>query len=266
MPVARNDGVSLYYETAADGASADADTGTGTVAFVGDAGFGAWQWGWQYAALAGPYRTLVADLRGAGRSDAPPGPYSVADLAADLDAVLADASVRKAHVVGAGLGGMVALQAAREGSRVRSLSLLGTAASGEAVDPRTLYADPADESALRESLSAALSEEFLDARPDEADRIVRWRAEDDAAPDAFEAQAAAVEGFDRSDSLYEVTTPALVVHGTADAAWPAEAGRELADGLPRGEFFGVADAGHLVHAEASGTVNDRLLGFLESLE
>ena len=263
MPRADNDGVSLYYEAAGEGGGRGDETET--VAFVGDAGFGAWQWGWQYAALAGPYRTLVADLRGAGRSDAPPGPYAVDDLASDLDAVLADAGVRTAHVAGAGLGGMVALRAAREGSRVRSLSLFGTAASGEGVDPRTLYADPTDESALRESLSAALSDDFLDAHPDEADRIVRWRAEGDAAPDAFAAQAAAVEAFDLSDALYEVTTPALVVHGAADAAWPVEAGHELADGLPRGEFFGVEGAGHLVHAEASGTVNDRLLGFLESV-
>ena len=251
------DGVSLYYEAAGDGEA---------VAFVGDAGFGAWQWGWQYAALAGPYRALVADLRGAGRSDAPPGPYSVSDLAADLEAVLADAGVRKAHVVGAGLGGMVALRAARDGSRVRSLSLFGTAASGDAADPAALYADPTDEAALRESLSAAFSAAFLDARPDEADRVVEWRADGDADPDAFAAQAAAVEGFDLSDALYEVTTPALVVHGTADAAWPVEAGRELAADLPRGEYFEAAGAGHLVHAEASAAVNDRLLGFLESLD
>lgn len=255
MPAATNDGVSLYYEAAGDGEA---------VAFVGDAGFGAWQWGWQYPAVAGPYRALVADLRGAGRSDAPPGPYSVADLAADLEAVLSDAGVRAAHVVGAGLGGMVGLRAAREGSRVRSLSLFGTAASGAAVDPAALYADPDDEDALRASLSAAFSEEFLDARPEEADRVVEWRADGDAAPDAFEAQAAAVEAFDLSDALYEVTPPALVVHGTADAAWPADAGRELAEGLPRGEFVGVEGAGHLVHAEASAAVNDRLLGFLES--
>ena len=265
MPVAQNDadGVSLYYETAGgEGESGDPET----VAFVSDAGFGAWQWGWQYAALTGPYRTLVADLRGAGRSDAPPGPYSVADLVADLDAVLADAGTRKAHVVGAGLGGMVALRAAREGSRVRSLSLFGSAASGDGVDPTAPYADPADEAALRESLSAALSDDFLDAHPDEADRITAWRAEGDAAPDAFEAQAVAAAGFDLSDSLYQVTTPALVVHGTADTAWPVEAGRELAAGLPRGELFEVEGAGHLVHAEASATVNDRLLGFLESVD
>ncbi len=266
MPRATNDadGVSLYYEVA--GGDGAAGTETETVAFVGDAGFGAWQWGWQYAALSGPYRALVADLRGAGRSDAPPGPYSASDLAADLEAVLADAGVRKAHVVGAGLGGMVALRAAREGSRVRSLSLFGTAASGDAADPSAYYADPDDEAAIRESLTAALSAEFLDERPEEADRIVAWRTEGDAPPDAFAAQAAAVEAFDLSDALYEVTTPALVVHGTADAAVPVEAGRELADGLPRGELFEVAGAGHLVHAEASAAVNDRLLGFLESLD
>lgn len=256
MPTVSRDGTDLYYETDGDGE---------TVAFVGDAGYGGWQWGWQYAAVTGPYETLVTDLRGTGRSDAPPGPYSVEMLAADLDAILADAGVRNAHVVGLGLGGMVGLAAARTTSRVRSLTLVGTAASGAAVEPDLLYGAPADVGALRASLTPALSEEFRTEQPDVVEQIVEWRGMEDAAPDAWTAQTAAIAGYD-AGPLYEVTVPTLVVHGTDDPVWPVEAGRALAEGLPRGRFASFDGARHLVTVERSRLVNDALVGFLESLE
>jgi pimeloyl-ACP methyl ester carboxylesterase len=255
MPEASSGDASIYYET--DGAG-------DPVVFVGDAGYGAWQWGWQHAAVAGPYEAVVYDQRGAGRSDTPPGPYAVADLLADLRAVCDAAGASRPHLVGAGLGGLVALAAAlADDPSPRTLTLVGTAASGAAADPRTCYADPADADALADSLAGALSTAFRERHPDVVDRIAAWRADEDAAPDAFAAQVAAVEGFDRRDALHEVTAPALVVHGTADAAWPVAGGRALAEGLPRGEFYGLDGAGHLVGVERSRPVNDRLRSFLD---
>lgn len=262
MPTATNGDVTLYYETTGDPEPADADGG-GTVAFVGDVGYGAWQWGWQHAAVAGPYESLVPDLRGTGRSDAPPGPYAVADLAADVAAVLADRGVRRAHLVGAGLGGMVALRAALSSSRVRSLALIGTAAADAGVSLDPLLADPDDPAALRESLRSAVSPSFAEDQPKVVEQIVEWRAAEDAPERAQRAQAAAVEGFDLRDRLYEITVPALVFHGTADGQWPTEGGRSLAEDLPRGEFVPLDGAGHLAHVEHSRVVNDRLLGFLD---
>ncbi|QCC46484.1 alpha/beta fold hydrolase [Halobellus limi] len=252
-----NGDVSLYYETAGSGP---------TVAFVGDVGYGAWQWGWQHAAVAGPYESLVADLRGTGRSDAPAGPYAVGDLVEDLTTVLSDAGVRSAHVVGAGLGGAVALEAARTTSRVDSLFLLGTAARGTGIDLEPLWGDPDDADALERSLAAGLSASFVDAREDAVAQMVEWRSAEDADRPAWEAQAAAVDGFDVSDRLYEITVPALAVHGRDDAVWPPERGEKLAEGLPRGGFRPIENAGHLVHVEASKRVNDELLGFLADRE
>lgn len=254
MARATNGAASLYYETDGSGE---------TVAFLGEIGYGAWQWGWQHAAVAGPYESLVADVRGAGRSDGPPGPYDVSDLAADAEAVLADRGVRTAHLVGAGLGGAVALTVARDSGRVDSLTLIGTSARGSDLDADRLYAHPDDREALRSSLEPALSADFRERHPDVLDRIVAWRADEDADRAGWEAQAAALAGFDLGDALYEVTVPTLVVHGSADAVCPVRSGRALAEGLPRGEFVPVEGAGHLAHVERSKVVNDRLLGFLD---
>ena len=127
------DGTTLRYATAGP---ADGEP----VALVGEAGLGPWQWGWQHGAL-GPFRTLAVDLRGTGAGpDAPPDPYDVGTLAADLEAVLADAGVRRVHFLGFGLGGMVCLRYARKYGRARSLALVGTASSGDAVDRESFAA------------------------------------------------------------------------------------------------------------------------------
>ena len=261
MPYAANGDVDLYYE--ADGEGSDGRE-VGAVVVCGEIGYGPWQWGWQHAAVAGPYRMIVPATRGTGDSDAPPGPYTVDRLASDLDAVLADAGVDAAHAVGVGLGGAVALRAALDSGRIRRLALVGTPASGDGLDPDPLWADPGDPEALAASLRAALADAFLDGQPDVVSRIVEWRAREDADRDAWEAARAALRGFDLSDRLYEVSNEALVIHGREDAVCPPAEGEELAAGLPRGEFHGIAGAGHLANVEASRAVNDRILGFFDA--
>jgi 3-oxoadipate enol-lactonase len=246
--------VTLYYETAGEGE---------TVAFVGEAGYGAWQWGWQYPEVAGPFEAVAHDIRGTGRSDAPPGPYSVDALAADLDTVLAAVGARRVHLVGVGLGGMVALRHAREYGRAATLSLFGTAPNGETVDEtalRALHAPSEDRDALRESLTGAFSEDFLE-RSETVEQICEWRAEEDADGEAFDAQVTAALSFD-AGPLYELDLPALVCHGVKDTVVSVETGRALARELPHGTFEAV-EGRHLCFIEHSRAVTDRLVTFLD---
>lgn len=255
MPTATRDGVALHYDADGDGE---------TVAFVSDVGYGAWQWGWQHRAVAGPRQSLVWDLRGTGRSDAPPGPYDVATLAADFEAVLADAGVDRTHVVGAGLGGLVALRYAREYGRARSLTCLCTPPSGDAVDAdalRALHPEERSDDALADSLAGAFSPAFLDARPDLRDRIVEWRREDDADPAAVEAQTAALTSFE-PEPLYELSVPTLVCWGVDDPVVDADAARRLAADLPRGAGEPV-EGRHLCFIEHSRAVTERLLAHVD---
>jgi len=241
-------GVSLYYERD------PGESGDQAVAFVGEAGLGAWLWGWQQPRVAGPHETLVWDLRGTGRSDAPPGPYAVAELAGDLEAVLAAAGVRRVHLVGAGLGGAVALRYAREYGRARSLALFGTPRRGGAIDRDAL------EGLAGGDLSVGFSEAFLGEV--ETDRIREWRRTDDPGPAAAAAQIDALARFE-SGPLYELTLPALVCHGLGDPVVPVEEGRQLAAELPRGAFVPV-EGRHLAFAERARAVTDRLLAFIET--
>ena len=251
MPAVMADGTKVAYATAGSGPE--------TVAFLADVGFGPWLWGWQAPALAGPCRTVVHATRGTDGSNAS-GPYDVDRLAADLDAVLADADVRNAHLIGAGLGGMVALRYAREYGRARSLVLIGVAATGSITDDDALaglYPDGPDR--LEASLSLAFSEAYLDAT--DPDRIVAWRREEDATGDALAGHLEAFRSFD-AGALYELDNPALILHGIDDPVVPVEAGEELAAGLPRGRFEAV-EGKRLHFLEHSAAVTDAIAAFLD---
>jgi pimeloyl-ACP methyl ester carboxylesterase len=154
---------------------------------------------------------------------------------------------------------MVALRYARDYGRASTLALVGTSPGPDASVP--------DE--VRETLTSgddrrALEPVFTDeALADPGfERVVEWRRRDDAPAAVHRRQLAAAEAFDATDWLYEVTQPALVIHGTGDEVWSAEAGERLAEGLPRGEFLEL-DGPHFVQAERSRDVNDELVGFLE---
>lgn len=254
MPHANADGVSIHYEVDGDGPP---------VVFCGDVGLGAWQFGWQHGAVAGPFTAITPEWRGIGESDRPTGPYSLSDFVGDLEAVLSAEGVRNPHLVGYGFGGMVALQYALGQARPESLTLLGTPPSGADLNADGVWGDPNNPGEVRSAIDAGLSAEFREERPDVLDQIEDWRTVEDADQQVFEWQQSALNEFDVGDQLFEITTPTLVCHGSDDRICPVEYGEALADGLPRGEFVEVYGAGHLVGVEASGHVNDELRSWLD---
>lgn len=244
MPRAHNAGVDLYYEHVGDGEP---------VVFLPEAGLGAWSWGWQHDAVAGPYASLVVDPRGTGRSDAGDD-YSVGTLTTDLEAVLREAGVRSAHLVGHGLGGAVALTYAREYNRARSLTCIGTPAAGGVID-----ADALARLFGPEWPTVAFSNAYVGVAP--RDEIEGWRDLDDADAAARERLIAAYAEFDPG-ALYDLTTPTLVLGPLDSPVVPESACETLATGLPRGEYEQL-EGRHLAHLEHSVAVNDRLLAFLD---
>jgi pimeloyl-ACP methyl ester carboxylesterase len=101
--------------------------------------------------LAGPapalaeagYQAVLVDLRGCGGSDAPPPPYTVADLAADTAGLIEQLGLGRCRLVGYGLGGAVAEHlAAERADLVRAAALLGS------VGPPTAFARFVEEAVL----------------------------------------------------------------------------------------------------------------------
>jgi pimeloyl-ACP methyl ester carboxylesterase len=264
MEYADSDGIRVAYERAG--------TPEGeTVVLVEGLGYGRWMWNWQREGL-GEYDLLLPDNRGTGDSDVPEGPYTVSEMAADIEAVLADAGVARAHLVGASMGGMIAQQYALEYDRAASLSLLCTSPGGPEEVPipeatlERMFGVPEEydeREAVRYKMEPAMTEEFWAAEEELIDEVVDWRLASDAPDRAREWQAAGVEAFDASGRLEQVGVPALVLHGERDRVVPVENGRLLADGLPDATLETFDEGGsHLFFVERADDVNARLRAFL----
>ena len=64
-------------------------------------------WDDQMAALTPKYKVLRFDTRGHGQSDAPPGPYTLEQMADDVKGLLDALGIRQTHWVGLSMGGMI---------------------------------------------------------------------------------------------------------------------------------------------------------------
>ena len=84
-------------------------------------------WDAQMPALTGKYRVLRYDTRGHGKTDVPPGPYSIDLLVDDVNALLQALGIARTHFVGLSMGGMTGqLLGVKYPDLVESLTLCDT--------------------------------------------------------------------------------------------------------------------------------------------
>lgn len=215
-------------------------------------GLGYARWGWEPVvdALGGRFTVVGFDNRGVGASDAPPGPYTVRELAEDAVAVLDDAGIERAHVVGTSLGGMVAQEVALEWpERVDRLVLACTmpGVSGHPMPEQTVRlllkvpTMPIDER-LRRLVENALADP---ANPGLVERIIAHRLASPQDPGAWQAQAAAGMTFDALSRLERIAAPTLVLQGTADVVVDPRNAELLASRIPDARVELFPGTGHL---------------------
>ncbi len=123
MPTARIDDAEVHYEVSGQ-------DGPPVLLIMGLAVPGS-LWRPQVEALSPAHRVATFDNRGAGRTRARPGLYTMGRLAADALALMDHLGWPEAHVAGVSMGGMIAQHVALAAPRrVRSLTLIATHAGG----------------------------------------------------------------------------------------------------------------------------------------
>lgn len=216
--------------------------------------------------LSRRHEVITFDNRGTGKSTATRY-ASIGDMAADALAVLDAAGADRAHVYGASLGGVVALELAFQApERVRSLVLgcTGILSAGKPRAPRSLntvlWLTPRRTRVAATSYGSACPPERAAANQAVLRRDVAKRRALVAQQDALRAYSAEPAAVARLDM------PALVLHGTEDPVVPIVWGRELADVLPDSRLVTYDGAGHNYVAEMGEQANDDVLSFLATVD
>jgi pimeloyl-ACP methyl ester carboxylesterase len=220
-------------------------------------------------ALSG-YRAILFDNRGMGRSSAPPGPYSIRQMARDALAVLQAAGANSAHIVGASMGGMIAQELALcYPDCIRSLILACTSYSGlfcRWPDMRFagwLFGSRTARDERRRSLTDLLYAPVTPAERIEED--IRIRSECVWTAVGFYSQFAAILKWNSYFRLRRITAPALVMHGDQDRLIPVQNGRIVARRIPGARFELIKDAGHILMTDQPELCREALVGFLSGL-
>jgi len=266
--IADNQGVSIWYEL-----KTPADSIKGTVLLVMGYGSSALVWPkrfWQPLLDAG-YQVIRYDNRGLGQSSwmedwDEENPYTLEDMAKDGIAILDHLDIKKAHVIGASMGGMIAQRMAISHAE-RLLSLTSIMSSGYMLDPELPPVPPYFEKAILK-----LGLKYL-WNPSEAN-ILKFSV---CIPEAlkgkggYENDVKAItqrtlyelrkrKGFNpkvgpqhetaiklsgsRLDELGQINIPTLVIHGTDDPLVIPAHGKKYAALIPNAEILWIEGMGH----------------------
>ena len=228
--------------------------------------------GWQpvLGTLGRHFRLVLVDNRGFGSSSRA-GSFSVADMAGDVVAVLDAAGIRRAHVMGASLGGMVAQELAiAHPERVDGLILACTAPGWPSAYPmpaasvRMLAATTGltAEAALRRHTENALSARTVRDHPELVSRLIEIQRSRPADTAALSAQAAAGARYAGRLRQRRIRAGTLVLQGGADTVVDRRNARLLADLIPGAELVIFPELGHLLFWEDPDGFADATASFL----
>ena len=211
-------------------------------------------------------RVVRFDLRGHGRSDVPPAPYSMGTLVGDAAAVCDALEVRDAVFVGLSIGGLIGQGlAAGRLDVVRGLVLSNTAAK---IGTRDMWL--ARSAAVLAHGLEPLADELMGrwfARAfRESGGAAPWRAKlTQMATEGYAGCCAALAGADFITPTSGLRLPVLAIAGSEDIGTPPDLVRETAELVPGSRFALMRGVGHLPCIEAPEAHAALLTGFLDQI-
>ncbi|MDQ1381581.1 MAG: hypothetical protein QOJ71_2300 [Actinomycetota bacterium] len=210
--------------------------------------------------FAARFDVVAHDQRGLGRTEVPPGPYSMGDYAADAIALLDALGWDRCRVVGVSFGGMVAQElAVAAPERVERLALCCTSPGGVGGASYPLH----ELASLPVAERAEIGTRLLDTRFDtewlashRADRglaemMAARRADSDKSADELRGeteQLRARAGHDVCDRLHLVAAPTLIAGGRYDGIAPVANAEAIATRV-RHAVLRLYEGGHAFFAQ-----------------
>ncbi len=218
------------------------------------------------------WRLIAWDMPGYGASPLPAG-YSFETLARSVVALLDDAGLDRAVLLGHSMGGMVAQEtAARFPDRVSGLVLFATTPAfggrddkfkneflAHRLKPLNEGKTPAD---IAPNLVGGM---FSEATPE----TVKAKAVESMAAitsDSYRAALECIVTFNRAEDLARIACPTLVLAAEKDTLSPPKTMGRMAERIPAACFVTLDGVGHLANFEDPPRFNAALTDFLATLD
>jgi pyruvate dehydrogenase E2 component (dihydrolipoamide acetyltransferase) len=221
-------------------------------------------WSTNQVALADGRTVVALDLPGHGESSLDVGTGSLDELATVVLAFMDALGIDRAHLIGHSMGAALSLVLAdREPQRVRSMTLVGPAGTGQKINADFIRgyigARGPDEIALLLRLLYADPRRVTDAL---VRSVVEYKRRDGVVEALTKVASSRYGATPSGRSLREVmgSVPTLVVWGLEDAVIPPPPPGEFKDtGV---ELHILPGCGHMVQEEAADEVNRLINDFL----
>ena len=221
-------------------------------------------WDAQAPAFEKQFRLLRYDMRGHGRSSAPPPPYAVAEFARDLLALADTLKIARFHFCGLSIGGMIGMALALEApERLDKLVLCNTAAKIGTPEFWNTRIQAVEARGMKEVAGAVTARWFTPAfqqsSPEKVANLTKVLESLD--PQGYVGGCTAVRDFDFRADVARIRVPTLVLSGAHDPAATPVDGRSLAGQIP-GARYTELNTSHLSNIKDPAQFNEAVLSFL----
>jgi pimeloyl-ACP methyl ester carboxylesterase len=263
MPTVRANNVNLYYETTGQGEP---------LVLIPYLAADQACYAFQVAEYAKHFTCISVDLRGAGQSDKPSGPYSTELFADDVAAFMQAIGVDKAHVSGLSLGAAVGMWlAAKHPEKVKSLSLhsswpktdlyLKTIVETWRVMAKGL--DSVPEMVIQGIFPWCFTPGLYNDKPDTIKGLADFVRSRPVQPvDAFMSESDAVINHDCLSGLSRIKAPTQITFGRFDMVTSTRFADTLRGGIKGSEVHIFEDCSHAPIYENVPAFNQKTLDFL----
>lgn len=185
-------------------------------------------------------------------------PYQLEDMATDVERVMDELGIARAHVAGISMGGMIAqVLATIAPHRVTTLTCLSSATGnprtglGKLSAIKAILMPPGNvesDEGLREhyrNTMKAIGTRDCEYDNEDIDRLIAVLRKHPVPVQATERQLLAIlASGDRRHQLRQLSVPTLVIHGKEDPLLPIIAGREIMASIPGAHMLEIDRMGH----------------------
>lgn len=184
-------------------------------------------------------------------------PYTLEDMASDIILLMDKLNIKKAHIAGISMGGIIAQITALEyPERVLSLTCIASTSGDQNLPPAKpevlacFFAPQKQAEDLNSYLENKIKLYKIYNHPDHIDEnklreLYTKTYHRSHNPSGFKRQLMAmICARPRVERLKRLTIPCLVIHGDYDPTFPLEHGKHLAEILPNAHFEIIPNMGH----------------------